>query len=104
MYDKKISDELLCILNKLWKKDRHSYRIIFKKIEEILNCDNIDSYKNMRHPLQAYNEVHINTHFVLAFRLEENTVKFFDYQHHDDIQDRLEHRRYDFSEEEDSQN
>ena len=81
------SDTLKKSLSKLYKKDRTRYEAILKKVEEILTCEDIDHYKNLRKPLQHLKRVHIDTSFVLTFRYEkrEDTVHFYDCDHHDHI-------------------
>jgi mRNA-degrading endonuclease RelE of RelBE toxin-antitoxin system len=74
-------------LSKLFKKDRHRYELLMKKIQEILACENVEHYKNLRKPLQHLKRVHINTHFVLVFKYdkENDAVLFYDVDHHDNI-------------------
>ena len=79
-----IHPDLDKILLKLSKKDKPQYEQIFKKIEEIINSNNLDHYKNLKNPLQNYKRVHIS-HFVLLFKLEENIIIFRYYDHHDNI-------------------
>ena len=74
-------------LSIVFKKDTKRYKILMKKIEEIIASDNIDHYKNLRKPLQNFKRVHIDTHFILVFKYEknENAVYFYDFDHHDKI-------------------
>ena len=71
----------------VYKKDPRRYKILMKKIEEIIASDNIDHYKNLRRPLQNFKRVHINAHFVLVFKYEKNedVIYFYDFDHHDKI-------------------
>ncbi len=73
------------ILAKLFKKNKKHYEIIMKKTEEILQ--NPQHYKNLRAPLQYWKRVHVDSHFVLAFSVDENTktVVLQDFDHHDSI-------------------
>ncbi len=82
-----IEDKLKKILLKLSKKDKHKYGIIMKKINEIVSCKDIEYYKNLRSPLQHLKSVHIDSHFVLAFRYDKTNdiVIFYDFDHHDNI-------------------
>ena len=82
-----LSDELQKILRKIVKKDKVRFEATLKKIEEVISTTDVNHYKNLRHNLKAYKRVHIDSHFVLVFRYEEqtNTVFFEDLQHHDDI-------------------
>ncbi len=84
-YALEIRPSLDKILNKLFKKDKKRYEILMKKAEEIIQ--NPQHYKNLRAPLQHLKEVHIDTHFVLTFSVNENTktVILEGYFHHKDI-------------------
>jgi YafQ family addiction module toxin component len=71
----------------LFKKDKKRYMILLKKMEELLSCDDVTHYKNLRAPLQHLKRVHIDSHFVLVFRSDESTdsILFYDLDHHDNI-------------------
>ena len=59
---------------------------IQKKIDEIrLNPHH--EYKFLRKPLQKFNRVHIDKHFVLVFRINHNNrvVEVHNFDHHDYI-------------------
>ena len=73
------------ILGKLFKKNRRQYEIIMKKAEEIIQ--NPQHYKNLQAPLQHWKSVHIDTHFVLVFSVDENikTVIIEDFDLHDRV-------------------
>ncbi len=87
MFDFDLSDELRIKLSKLVKKDKKRVEIINKKIKEIINRDKetIQHYKNLRHDLSEYKRVHIDEHFVLAFKIDlaRKFVLFVDFDHHD---------------------
>ena len=74
-------------LSILFKKDARRYLILMKKIEEIITCNNVDHYKNLRKPLQNFKRVHIDAHFVLVFKYEKSkdAIYFYDFDHHDNI-------------------
>lgn len=74
------------ILNKLFKKDKQLYERVLNKIEEIINCEDIEHYKNLKYEMSDRKGVHIG-HFVLVFKFikKENRVKFIDFDHHDKI-------------------
>jgi mRNA-degrading endonuclease RelE of RelBE toxin-antitoxin system len=74
-------------LRVLFKKNKARYVILLKKIEEVVSCDDIDHYKNLRAPLQHLKRVHIDSHFVLVFRYDptSDTVFFYNLDHHDNI-------------------
>ncbi|MCX6664573.1 MAG: addiction module toxin RelE [Euryarchaeota archaeon] len=82
-----IDEHLHKILVKLFKKDRHRYTILMKKMEEILISVDVEHYKNLHKPLQHLKSVHINTHFVLVFKYDKkrDVVLFYDFDHHDSI-------------------
>ena len=81
------SERLQKILQKLSKKDSKRYEIIWKKINEIADSENIEHYKNLRHPLNNFKAVHIDKSFVLIFRFDKNKnmISFEDFDHHDKI-------------------
>ncbi len=66
MYDLYIKEEADKIFQKLAKKNPHQLSIIDKKITEIRSNPAHD-YKFLRKPLQTFNRVHIDAHFVLIF-------------------------------------
>ena len=82
-----IEENLKKTLGKIFKKDNAMYMAIMKKIEEILTCENVNHYKNLKKPLQDFKRVHIKKSFVLIFKYIESNdeVIFFDLDHHDDI-------------------
>jgi len=87
MLDFELTDELKLKIRKLLQKDRRKVEIINKKIREIIGNDaaSIERYKNLRHDLKSYKRVHIDTHFVLTFKVDKqkNFVLFVDFEHHD---------------------
>ncbi|MFA5019964.1 MAG: addiction module toxin RelE [Candidatus Pacearchaeota archaeon] len=89
MFNFDLTDELRVIIKKLARKDKKRVEIINKKIKEIINCDytSIQHYKNLRHDLKDFKSVHIDTSFVLIFKvnLSSNSVLFVDFDHHDKI-------------------
>ena len=90
MYDWKRSDKLIKILKKLFKKDKKRYEATLNKISEVINSQDPNHYKNLSHGLKAFKRVHIDTHFVLIFKVDEanKLIKFEDLQHHDVIYNR----------------
>ncbi|MEK6894908.1 MAG: addiction module toxin RelE [Nanoarchaeota archaeon] len=89
MFNFNLTEELKNKLEKLSKKDKKKAEIINKKIKEIISQDNesINHYKNLRHDLKEFKRVHIDKHFVLAFKVEiqNNFILFIDFDHHDNI-------------------
>lgn len=80
-----IHPDLDKILAKFSKKDKVQYEAILNKIEEIINCKDINHYKNLRRPLQRYKRVQIYKSFVLLFRQEGDKIIFRYYDHHDNV-------------------
>jgi YafQ family addiction module toxin component len=89
MFSFDLTDELKFIIQKLCKKDRKRVEMINKKIKQIINCDSvsIQHYKNLRHDLKDFKRVHIDTSFVLIFKvdIQNNHILFVDFDHHDNI-------------------
>jgi len=73
-------------MNKLSKKDKSLYEQLLKKIEEIINCADVEHYKNLRYNMKDSKRVHIG-HFVLVFQYDKSTdtINFDDFDHHDNI-------------------
>ena len=86
MYIYKYSDKLKKILKKLSKKNKQLYEQVLKKIDEIVNSDNIEAYKNLRYNIKDCKRVHVG-HFVLVFNFDDhkNLISFEDFDHHDNI-------------------
>ncbi len=86
MYSYEIKPSLQKILKKLSKKNNQLYEQVLKKIQEILTCENVEHYKNLRHDMKDSKRVHVG-HFVLIFNYEKNSglISFEDLGHHDDI-------------------
>ena len=89
MFSFDLTDELKFIIQKLCKKDRKRVEIINKKIKQIINSDSnsIQHYKNLRHDLSDFKRVHIDTSFVLVFKvdIQKNYILFVDFDHHDNV-------------------
>ena len=84
-----LTDELKSIIEKLAKKDKKRAEIINKKIKQIINSDSasIQHYKNLRHDLKEFKSVHVDSSFVLIFKVDinGNFILFVDFDHHDKI-------------------
>ncbi|MBI2546536.1 addiction module toxin RelE [Candidatus Woesearchaeota archaeon] len=82
-----IEEDLKKVISKLFKKDRETYDALMRKIDEILDLNDVNHYKNLRKPLQHLKRVHIKGPFVLTFRYieAEDKVVFYDFDHHDKI-------------------
>ncbi len=86
MYDLIIKSGVDKIFMKLSKKDPAHLIIVYKKIIEI-RTNPYHKYKFLRKPLQNYNRVHIDSHFVLLFRVHHDlqSIELFYYGHHDTV-------------------
>ena len=76
----RIEKELLKELSKIKKKASKRYHIIKSKMQEILNVNSVDHYKNLKKPLQKYKRVHIDSSFVLIFSYnskEDSIIKSY---------------------------
>lgn len=82
-----IEEDLRKNLSKISKKDKILYNAIMNKIEEILTCEDVNHYKNLKKPLQDFKRVHVKSSFVLTFKYieSEDKVVFYRLKHHDDI-------------------
>jgi len=80
-----IHPDLDKILTKLAKRDKIQFEAILKKIDEIIHAPYIEHYKNLRSPLHKYKRVHVNSSFVLLFKIESDTILFRYYDHHDNV-------------------
>ncbi|MDD5162789.1 MAG: addiction module toxin RelE [Candidatus ainarchaeum sp.] len=87
MFEFELSEKLQKIFKKLAKKDKVRLEIALKKIEEICSSPDIEHYKNLSYDLKEFKRVHIDSHFVLTFRLDKQNkkIRFEDLQHHDTI-------------------
>ena len=86
MYGFKVSEELQKKLEKLSRKDKKLHKQLLKKIEEIVNSNNIEHYKNLRYDMKDSKRVHIG-HFVLVFQYDKrnNMINFDDFDYHNKI-------------------
>lgn len=87
-----LSDSLRETLAKLAKRDSKRAQIVYKKMKQIVNSDEIaiEHFKNLSHDMKDLKRVHIDSSFVLTFRFDKKTkhVKFVDFDHHDNIYER----------------
>ncbi|MFO8015489.1 MAG: type II toxin-antitoxin system RelE/ParE family toxin [Candidatus Woesearchaeota archaeon] len=87
MYNLERSDKLIRILKKLYKKNKQRYEATLNKISEVTNSGNPDHYKNLSYDMKQFKRAHIDSHFVLIFKVDKNNniIRFEDLQHHDMI-------------------
>ncbi|MBU0498139.1 MAG: addiction module toxin RelE [Candidatus Thermoplasmatota archaeon] len=81
-----ISDRFKKNLGILKQKDNTTYLALKNKIIQIAGCDknSIEHFKNLRGSLKNFKRVHISS-FVLIFRIENDTIIFEEFDHHDKI-------------------
>ena len=72
MYKLERSEKLKKILKKLFKKDKVRYEATLKKIDEVINTNDPNHYKNLSYDMKTFKRVHIDSHFVLIFKVDEN--------------------------------
>ena len=86
MYDLDVKPEVDKIFKKLSRVNKERLRKISKKIKEIRTKPD-RSYKFLKKPLQTYNRVHIDTHFVLVFKINhtKKIVEIYYFDHHDNV-------------------
>jgi len=86
MYSLEIKEEADKIFNKLSKKNSRQLKIIDKKIKKIRENPN-HIYKFLRKPLQTFNRVHIDDHFILIFKIDHarEIITIYYYEHHDKV-------------------
>ena len=86
MYNLEIKEEAHNLFKKLSKKNPKQLKIIDKKIKEIRENPN-HIYKFLRKPLQSFNRVHIDKHFVLIFKIDHarKTIIIYYFDHHDNV-------------------
>ncbi|MBU0963019.1 MAG: hypothetical protein KKD48_03900 [Nanoarchaeota archaeon] len=86
MHNWRVSEPLKEIMKKLSKKNRSLHERLLKKIDEIINCDDVEHYKNLRNDMKDSRRVQVG-HFVLIFKYDKNidTISFDDFDHHDKI-------------------
>lgn len=81
-----VEETLERLLKKLFKKDKTMYDQIMGKMDEIISCENIDHYKNLKKPLQNVKRTHVGS-FVLIFKhnKKDDRIVFYDFDHHNNI-------------------
>ena len=76
-------------IHKIKTRNKHQSEALEKKMQEIIlsNVNEIEHYKNLRTPMHNQKRVHINSSFVLTFKLDKqkNQITFLDFAHHNKI-------------------
>jgi YafQ family addiction module toxin component len=70
---------------RLRKKDQEMLRLIYRKVQDIL--DDPYRFKPLRKPLQNKRRVHVGGSFVLVYEIaeEDKFVTLLDFDHHDNV-------------------
>jgi YafQ family addiction module toxin component len=86
MYELEIKPEVDKIFRKLAKKNKKQLLAIYKKIGDIRKNPEHE-YKFLKRPLQTFNRVHIDKHFVLIFKIihKSEVVDIYYFDHHDNV-------------------
>ena len=86
MYSLEVKEEADKIFNKLSKKNLKQLEIIEKKIKKIRE-NPAHIYKFLKKPLQTFNRIHIDTHFILIFKIDHvrKIIVIYYYEHHDKV-------------------
>ena len=84
MYTYEIQPSLKKKLERIFKKKKSLYLQILKKIEEVIDSEDISHYKNLKYNLKDLKRVHVGS-FVLVFKVVKDKVIFIDFDHHDKI-------------------
>lgn len=73
------------ILEKIKRKNNSLFKAVQKKILQIasLDKDSLQHFKNLRADLKDYKRVHVGS-FVLMFKIQEDTIIFAKFCHHDE--------------------
>jgi YafQ family addiction module toxin component len=87
MYSYELRKSVEKNFHKIAKKNPEQLRKISNKIKEIIACENINHYKNLKKPMQHLKRVYIDKSFVLIFSVNEKSklIIFEDFDHHDNI-------------------
>jgi len=87
MLNFQISEKLKKKLQVISKKDKILALIFSKKVEEVIshNSKTINTYKNLKSPLNELKRIHLTNNFILLFQFnqKENCIIFIDILHWD---------------------
>lgn len=82
-----LSDVLKKKLEKIGKKDPVLAQAFKKKCKEVIAHDEktIDTYKNLKSPLNEFKRIHLTDNFIILFKVykKEKHIVFFDIKHWD---------------------
>lgn len=84
-----LTDELSKKLEVLCKKDKILAQTFKRKLLEVINRNEntINSYKNLKSPLNEYKRIHLTGNYILLFSVEQknNIITFVDIMHRDKV-------------------
>jgi mRNA-degrading endonuclease RelE of RelBE toxin-antitoxin system len=82
-----ITDHLQKKLDKIGKKDKVLAQIFYKKMKEIVSKDknSINTYKNLRSPLNQFKRIHLTDNYILIFTTQGSKIIFIDIKHWDNL-------------------
>ena len=85
MYRLAVKEGLDRKFKRLRKKDQEMLRLIYRKVQDIL--DDPYRFKPLRKPLQNKRRVHVGGSFVLVYEIaeEDKFVTLLDFDHHDNV-------------------
>ncbi len=90
-YELEFSKEFERIFSKLQRKNQNQCEIIVKKLREIK--ENPTRYKPLSNKLKGYWRVHIDSSFVVIYKIIGNTIIVCDYDHHDHIYEKVKNKK-----------
>jgi YafQ family addiction module toxin component len=84
-YRLEVKESLDKRLKKLSKEDKEMLRLIYRKVQDIL--EDPHRFKPLRQPMQNKRRVHIGGSFVLVYEIDERNriVTLLAFDHHDNI-------------------
>ncbi len=85
MYKLAVKESLDKKFKKLQKKDDELLRLIYRKVQDIL--EDPYRFKPLRKPLHNKRRVHVGGVFVLVYEIneKEKSVTLLDFDHHDNV-------------------
>ena len=87
MFTYDITDILRKKLKKLAKKDKILAQTFYRKLHEIINrnLETINSYKNLKSPLNSFKRIHLTDNYILLFKVEKKHIVFVYINHWDHV-------------------
>ena len=57
--------------------------IFYKKLKEVVSRDDVNSYKNLKSPMNEFKRIHLTDNYILLFTVEGKKIIFVDIKHWD---------------------